>query len=242
MNDTLHQLGSISSASESLQQSLESKLPMLLATGGSTLCSLSWSNKVTPAQRQYCQLSASVLRTFATDCSLSPTPTTQEGRKDPDLMKSRGRDPRTEWTAHQAMYDPREWGLSHLVNGEWLNGTVQLMAGTGRLNPAHLRWLMGFPPTWEECAPTEMPSSPRLRRASSLPSFSLKRKEDNSKIILFVSENPRKPGTHGHRSWEIAASEPEMTIGRYRELGGRMNDLKWDIERGWTEIRDIDDV
>lgn len=47
-----------------------------------------------------------------------------------------------------------------------------------------------------------------------------------------VKENPRREGTHGHRSFAILLANPKgMKVEDYLNKGGRMNDLNWDIER-----------
>jgi hypothetical protein len=43
------------------------------------------------------------------------------------------------------------------------NGSPASTAKRGQLNPAHSRWLMGYPPAWDACAATATPSSRKSR-------------------------------------------------------------------------------
>jgi len=56
--------------------------------------------------------------------------------------------------------------LATQAHGTIPSGSPAPTAERGRLNPAFVRWLMGFPREWDACAPTATPSSPRSRRGS----------------------------------------------------------------------------
>lgn len=56
------------------------------------------------------------------------------------------------------------------------------------------------------------------------------------KLIAASSENPRKKGTHGWRSMQIIINQPEVVLEAYLAMGGRMNDLRWDLERGHVQV------
>lgn len=64
------------------------------------------------------------------------------------------------------------------------------------------------------------------------------RKSQYSGMILKtdVTANPRREGTHGHKSFGIilAAGKNGITYEDYISKGGRLNDLNWDINKDYV--------
>lgn len=57
-------------------------------------------------------------------------------------------------------------------------------------------------------------------------------------VFALRDTNPRRAGTHGFRSFEIIRGKPDgVPYAEYIEAGGRPNDLRWDIDRKWAEVK-----
>lgn len=54
------------------------------------------------------------------------------------------------------------------------------------------------------------------------------------KITKVSKENPRREGTHGHKSFSLITSG--MTYESYIEKGGRRNDLEFDVKKGYVKV------
>jgi DNA-binding MarR family transcriptional regulator len=106
---------------------------------------------------------------------------------------------------------------------------ITLTAGGRGLNTADV--LSATAPSEPTTTAPSKPNSPRLPADAPGP----RPKLAGQKIYKLVQENPRRVGTHGHKSFALI--KDGMTYEAYKAAGGRNNDLSWDIDHGFVELR-----
>jgi len=190
MNDISGPFSIASSSSAVLQLSLESKLRAALDVNGSPEYALIWSTWDMPLGPPICRLRASAPHTSGSDCSGWPTPAVTNAHRGGMIERTTGRRRNLQDSAllagwatptsrdHKSDRNRKgeaNWGtkgrpLTRQVlwtdPGATLSESIAGTGGSGALNPAFSRWLMGFPTAWDACAPMATRSSRKLQPRS----------------------------------------------------------------------------
>lgn len=130
---------------------------------------------------------AAQLASYPAPLAAYPTPLTV-----PDSPKSRGQLSGSFRRLMEPCLPDLDAPVRITSSGQMLTGSDAGMGISGPLNPAHSRWVMGFPPVWDDCAVMAMPSSRKSARTSS---------EPLSALLLRLSEaifNNRVAREHHH--------------------------------------------
>ena len=63
-------------------------------------------------------------------------------------------------------------------------------------------------------------------------------------IICLVHDNPKRKNSHGWRSFEVILNHDEnkdLSVEEYVKLGGRIADLKWDMNKCWLTLSSFEE-
>lgn len=168
--------GIISFHSAALQSSLESKLAHRMRSLGSILFRLTWKERLTPSGRAISALRAQARpisgKGFSLRLASWQTASARDWKDSAGMAQTRpdGRS-RLDQLPRQALLSTlsaTDEALRRIdLSGAPLTGSAAPMIFGGLLNPAHSRWLMGYPPAWDDCALMGMQSSRNSRKRSS---------------------------------------------------------------------------
>ncbi len=161
----------VSSPSADLQRSLENRLRARMDVSGSPGYALTWKHWDMLSGGPICALRASARRISDSAFSGWPTPSARDWKNGQASAETMSRNSRplnevvVQLVAGWATPRANKWGEPD-SRGKTAFGSAASTGKRGALNPAHSRWLMGFPPEWDDCAVMATPSSRKLRRPS----------------------------------------------------------------------------